>query len=72
MADLNGLSDKNTLTIYQRKFMTMELPPIPMIQCSGYEDETYQEMLKNAIKRGTPVNDDDYKEYFQIEEGVSY
>ena len=49
-----------------------ELPAIPMFQCSGFDDPKYLEMLKNAIERGSPVNEKDYETYFPIEKDVLY
>lgn len=56
------------------EYLTMfgDLPGIPMMQCSGEDDERYIAMCEKAIKRGTPVNEDDYDEFFPIDEDAVY
>ncbi len=49
-----------------------DLPGIPMIQCSGRDDERYIAMCEAAVKRGTPVTDEDYDEFFPMDEDAWY
>lgn len=49
-----------------------EMPYIPMIQCSGEDDERYIAMCEAALKRGTPVTDEDYDKFFPIDENALY
>ncbi len=62
---MNGI-----LSEYVDKFG--HLPGIPMMQCSGLDDEKYIAMCAKAVKRGTPVCEDDYDEFFPVDGDVLY
>ena len=49
-----------------------DLPAIRMIQCSDEDDEMYIAMCEKALKRGTPVNNDDYDKVFPIDGNAIY
>ena len=49
-----------------------DLPAIRMIQCSGENDERYIAMCEEAVKRGTPVTEEDYETYFPTDKDALY
>ena len=55
---------------YLRKFD--KLPAIRMMQCSGENDEWYITMCEEAVKRDTPVTEEDYEKYFPTDNDAWY
>ena len=49
-----------------------EDPFIPMMQTTGYNDPKFIKMMNMAIKRGTPLTDEDYKKYFPRDKDSKY
>ena len=61
---------EEVLILYRTKFG--ELPMIPMMQATGEKDPKYIKMCVNAINRGTPVVDEDYKKFFPRDKYSKY
>ena len=53
-------------------FMFGEEPFIPMMQTTGYNDPKFIRMMNMAIKRGTPLTDEDYEKYFPRDKDSKY
>ena len=49
-----------------------DLPPIPMMMCSGEKDPQYLKMCKNALKTGKKVTLDDLNKYFPLDKDKLY
>ena len=49
-----------------------KLPAIRMMQCSGENDKQYIAMCEEAVKRGTPVTEEDYEKYFPTDKDAWY
>ena len=49
-----------------------DLPPIPMMICSGERDPQYLKMCKNALKTGKKVTLDDLNKYFPHDKDKLY
>ena len=61
---------ENTLIKYSEKFG--ELPPIPMLQCTGERDPQYIKMLMNALRKNKKVTMEDISKYFPSDPDVLY
>ena len=55
--------------MYRDKFG--EMPQIPFMQSNG-EDDKFAEMIMMAIRRGTPLTEEDYDKYFPMDPDVLY
>jgi hypothetical protein len=49
-----------------------DLPPIPMMISSGYDDPRYIKMLENALKTGKKVTIEDLNKWFPMKDDVDY
>lgn len=57
------------IEMYKEKFG--EMPQIPFMQSNGTDDR-FVEMVMMAIKRGTPLTEEDYDKYFPMDPDVLY
>ena len=57
------------IELYKEKFGVA--PQIPFMQSNG-EDDGFAEMVMMAIKRGTPLTEEDYDKYFPMDPDVLY
>lgn len=55
--------------LYKEKFGVA--PQIPFMRSNG-EDDKFAEMIMMAIKRGTPLTEEDYDKYFPMDPDVLY
>ena len=55
--------------LYKEKFGVAT--QIPFMQQNG-EDDKFAEMIMMAIKRGTPLTEEDYDKYFPMDPDVLY
>ena len=55
--------------LYKEKFGVA--PQIPFMQSNGEYDK-FAEMIMMAIKRGTPLTEEDYDKYFPMDPDVLY
>ena len=54
------------------RIMFAEDPFIPMMQMTGYNDPKFIMMMNMAIKRGTPLTEEDYDKYFPRDKDSIY
>ena len=57
------------IELYKEKFGVA--PQIPFMQSNGTDDR-FAEMVMMAIKRGTPLTEEDYDKYFPMDPDVLY
>lgn len=57
------------IEMYRDKFGVM--PQIPLMQSNGTDDR-FAEMVMMAIKRGTPLTEEDYDKYFPTDPDALY
>lgn len=57
------------IEMYKEKFG--KEPQIPFMQSNGTDDR-FVEMVMMAIKRGTPLTEEDYDKYFPMDPDVLY